>query len=859
MYTYDVKETWKNLQSTGEKIKSSLTIQDNYCTTTDIEKLLECCENITRFCLRSQLISTLPDLSAMSSLRYLELEMTSMKELQRECLPDSLEEIILRASLLSRLTDAIWQMPRLNMVNISYCISFKQLNITEGSTIKQLYLSLANLAECKLQGVFPHLTTLQISSDVLEYVEMDTQGMQQLTNLNIRAKLKDYHIDFSQLSALTSFSASSWQITDYSFLNQLVQLEWLSVCAYQPFYWSGFPDLNQLQQLKRIDLQYCGDTVVESLRQDHPSLVDLTISHSKLENLEQVVKCFPHLKYLNLYQCTPVNLGEMLLYLNKLENLSIRETPIVNLPKSLETNPILKKLVLIHNELEVEDLEMFANLEQLESLNLRGNQIGSVTNFLTRKTLKLSALQNYFPKLKFKDEAQFLSLCSALGRSKLSPKDKDFFAHYFMQCTDIQVDVSWEWEYLLKASQIAHIAFRRKLQQYLDEMIALYKGAETIDNQSIVYVTGKPSLTKTKIKKRLEELGLTYASKYNEAVSHVLIGMNSTDGNLLKDKSFIPLNVTQLEACYVQEQPRFLQEEEQNPTEESPIIDNVKSLLKSDDPSTILVALEMINSGGVPQGVVEDILLIQKTTADAKVRKRCRQLLEVNAPVHWLAIVRDRLSFKMLISDKPSETKVRKQLDKLAKYTSLEITMRFATLLFQRYAYGLRFALLNKQQPALRLEALQLLYKDKHLAYARGINYKNWRGYSDADVIMYGSNGINIPLPVMALELGTIHSLDLSNCKYKNVKKGITKFIDLRKLDLSYNYISKIPQYLSKLKDLEEIDLSYNSFSEFPMVLATFPQLKKVWIRYNQYNGERKALKVPKVFSDLLPDCKVMV
>ena len=68
----------------------------------------------------------------------------------------------------------------------------------------------------------------------------------------------------------------------------------------------------------------------------------------------------------------------------------------------------------------------------------------------------------------------------------------------------------------------------------------------------------------------------------------------------------------------------------------------------------------------------------------------------------------------------------------------------------------------------------------------------------------------SVVLPVLVLELGTIHSINLTNCRYNVISKKITKFKDLKQIDFSINELSSLPEHFAELKNLEVLNFSKN-------------------------------------------------
>jgi len=178
--------------------------------------------------------------------------------------------------------------------------------------------------------------------------------------------------------------------------------------------------------------------------------------------------------------------------------------------------------------------------------------------------------------------------------------------------------------------------------------------------------------------------------------------------------------------------------------------------------------------------------------------------------------------------------------------------------LFKKYGKGLRF-LLRKSNRKPYLEAVQLLFKDNHLDFSKGIGYTNWRNVAPEAVILMGNFKTGITFPDKLKRLGKIESIDFHNCKLQAMPKSITAFTDVKKLDFSCNSIGSLPLGIHKLEQLEELNLQLNSFAEFPERISTIKSLKKLDLRHNRERIGWAKLEVPEAVRQALPDCEILV
>ena len=149
------------------------------------------------------------------------------------------------------------------------------------------------------------------------------------------------------------------------------------------------------------------------------------------------------------------------------------------------------------------------------------------------------------------------------------------------------------------------------------------------------------------------------------------------------------------------------------------------------------------------------------------------------------------------------------------------------------------------------MEAYQLLLDHHHFDFSKGLNYKE-RPVTNIHN-RYNFSESSVDLPTLALELDTIYSLNLSNCRYNSLEKAITLFKDLKHLDLSINELSSLPDYLLELQSLESINLQDNYIEEFPDVLADLPDLKQINLLGNPCS------EIPVSFLRKKQNCEVII
>ena len=416
-----------------------------------------------------------------------------------------------------------------------------------------------------------------------------------------------------------------------------------------------------------------------------------------------------------------------------------------------------------------------------------------------------------------------------------------------------------------KTAAFFALLLRRKYRQLLgsstdiDEF--LFSVAESLgiedkllEKGAVVFVNGTTTLKKGEIKDKLEAIGIKYATKYSDKVTHVLVGKNPSEFDIQRaDVQILIENF--LQKYLSQTAPDFLEQAEQEG--DTAMSKSVLQFLESQDANSALVGLEMLKTGGVPESILPALLVMQKSYDNAKVRGAAKKLLERYGPAKWLPLLSSRLIFKS-IGKGAKETDNYNRLIKLEKEISFETAAELSLLFYQKYQRGLRFLVKRGTKGgAFHMQAYQAMYREECLHLSSGVGYTDWRTRGNFDNY-YGSTGMvsmSISFPKDINELGKIREIDLHNVKVKAMPKGITNLVDLQKIDASFNGLKSLPQGLKKLNKLEELDLSFNDFSDFPDWVVELMGLKKLDLR----NQKNKQLKVPESVQKALPDCEILV
>lgn len=835
------------------KNATNLTLTDSSMTMDQYDLVFKEATKVSRLQITNQNIKSIPNLKQLDQMNHFDLNCPNLESLPEEYFPSTILQLNYNSGKLHQLPDYIWKLENLRTLWMKNQ-EVVEMKIPSGAQIRSVYLYSPKLENLEIGKTQPKLGQLEISSPSLKKIGSSFSNLTELYTLKVKAPIEEVNCDFSSVTGIGELRLDGWNLEDYDFMKTFPRMYFLEISRSKKK-WKNLPDIKQWKNINRLWISDCLDTSLTDTVIEGPSLIQLYIRNSNINFQPEFFKNCQRLNNVQLQNIPPINFADCIRYLkNSTGHIFLGETELIdfdNIPKDITAD--WSYLTLSKNNLEHHDLNFLDHLPKLKSLRTWYNPIYSPLVFLRKKTVPIEKMPDTLEGFKYKNVKQFCSLCASIEKSGLPQEDKTFFINYLMQRKKLEVNKSWNWETILKATNITLLAFRKKLMALIDEKVEAVKSENPLNENSVLYISGKPNMKITELKKQVKELGLQLETKYTDQVTHVIIGAKSPDYHFFADKKFTPITDVDLQKQFADAQPQFLKETLEKQEGAAPkMLENLERLLQSNDIVNVKVGLEMIKNGGMPPQIFDSLLLVQKTTTDAKIRKAAMEMLEIHADAEWKPLVRDRLSFKMVNNPHKSEVDIRRQFKAIAKKLSPTLAGKFSMLMFQKIGKGLRYALTAGLKKEIKKEAYQLLLTDHHFDFSKGLGFSERP--KDANVYdEYNLPEMSVALPILALELGEIYSLDLTNCRYNALSQKITKFKDLKYLNLSINEMSNLPDHFDALQNLITIDLRANKISVFPEVLGKLPKLKKVDLR------ENKDVNIPEWFKKSNPDCEVLV
>lgn len=384
----------------------------------------------------------------------------------------------------------------------------------------------------------------------------------------------------------------------------------------------------------------------------------------------------------------------------------------------------------------------------------------------------------------------------------------------------------------------------------------------TFTSGATCYMDGTFLENKSDIKDKLKCLGIHVSVKLNDTVTHVVIGKNPKNSLIFyENNEFSYLLEHQMYGFTknIGQEDKFLVQEVA--AGGSTMVDSLKQLLASTDANMVQIGLEMLKTGGVTEGVLNELLLLNKTYNDAKVRAEVKKILISQGSSEWIGVLNDRQTFVDIQNARGKE--IRDKLEKMAKSVDKNAVFAFAMLLFKYHQKGLSFVLANFPVNSDERKAALLALTDRgYFDFFTSVGYHNWRNKRPEEVILSPVK-TGIAFPIDHPKAQEIRVINMHNCKFDTLSKDITVFENLEELDLSVNNLKSLPKQFNKLTKLKKLNLSFNRLTTFPAALENLSQLELLDLRHNDANAFKSnmptAIEIPKNFVDNLPNCVVLL
>ncbi|MEH0153095.1 hypothetical protein V6R21_03055 [Limibacter armeniacum] len=714
------------------------------------------------------------------------------------------------------------------------------------STLSKLTISGCKIQELPADLDLPSLTTLYISNmPHLRHIPKALLESQNLQEINLR--------DIGQETQLTLPESLEMKKVEELYINSC------SLLRLPEMY---LPNLKELRlydlPIKQVLKQVKGAQQLETL-----GLIRLQLENEDLSNLESrnITKYFgPFITsnntadysiWANLQEVYFSEGGEKELTLDlsknlQLESFNLNDIANISLLEKLPSS-ITKVSIKNCQNLTSIDLSgtypglndiMIWNAEKLGSIQFEGTSLPNLESINLRNCNKLKTLPSDLllaPQLR----AVYINQCQALSQHEKLQHINDIIDQCHKEHLSIDERKAlgyWLFyspESDLPDDDILHhsLSSLRCLSDVIIQLISKYfhlfntKGLtlEKVNKAEMkgkkVSIVGKTFATKTSLKQDMKELGLTYTLKVENA-DYVLTAKKATLNRTLLKEDVIFFTETDLNAYLEQHQPKFLQEEDG-----AEHLDGLLSILRSTDPDSEMLALEMLKTGGLRDEVLGECLVIAKTSSDKAVRNKFKAFLKGKVTPEAAALLSANVRFD------------------LPKHDPFWTLKHLPDALLGKFALAFYFR-------TQRFWEKVLLYHQTD----SDIRFQIIREHVVPKVLLH-PHYVKLPYNLTKDELGYILSLPELKGNLKRLQMytsidtfpdNIKEHITLKILEVQGNLnCKKMPEILFELKRLSEIRISSDTMEEIGENILELKLLKELLI----YN--KKKIHVPECIKSL--------
>ncbi len=595
---------------------------------------------------------------------------------------------------------------------------------------------------------------------------------------------------------------------------------------------------------------------------------DLIIHSPETTQLPDYVFARPFRRVVLKSGWTAASFPTFVLKFKGVENLILDVHPNMEIPSDWSRLDKLRELRINGKGKVFDDLSFIHSLPKLKSLFMGDHYIESPNQLLSKKQLPILSRPKFTNYEGYEDRINdykifllpletVLSIGAALGKSKIKQPEKERYFRLITKVKRLKDLPVFPIDDLLTLMNVSHIDLRTILQQQIQEISSKEKNMDTLDSDALLYIAGTPGRKKTEIKEKLSILKIPLAFKFSDQVTHVVIGKNPRNYEELQGGQFKIIAESDLYERFKSDAPGFI--EAAVSAGELEVSKNLIPLLESEESANIMIGLEMLKNGGVPDELIDTILVIYKSCPDAKVRGVAKKLLDQHAPKEYLPVVADAQRFTGLVG-KVKAQEINKKLEKLARTTSRAAAAKLSLLFHKRYKKGLRYVLYHFHQPCSeRTAALQAMMEGTHLNYRDGLGFTDWRD-KDLKSVMFYNMRTTAKFPADIVDhIPLIETADFHNCKFTSLPANFGDLKDLKKIDLSFNFLGSIPKSVQKMKQLTHLNLQMNNFKTFPSTLKAMPQLRVLDLRNNRLKNDPYPLEISEEIKAALPNCEILV
>jgi len=828
----------------------NLSLKDN---TSSFSKQADFIANIsscTYFSFENDKFNTVPaEIGKIEKLRTLHIKLPEIESLPKEIFTNSIEYLTIEADIIHKLPDELW-----NQKIDSLKIITKELKTLPAPAgyiapdFRTIHLEIGNLTA--IPKVLFNSSAYGIN--IISKSRLNLSGIENINNLlmsiNIYADNIESVSSINECKALTRLNLRSVKSTNMETVNLPETITDLVIHSPE----TNLPDLSKLVNLASISIHGIKGNLNNGIG-SCKELKSLAIADSEIIIDDELAKC-QNLNRINIFRSIDT-FPMAIMQLANLEYLRLNDNRFKSLPNDWSGLKNLKELDINNNPIEIVSFEFLSQLPALKTISFGPNAIKNRYVFLSKKKIPLQAYQ--LNKFGIKaNQAEVPAVGAALAKAKLSEEVKHEFLDHFWENGELHNLAISDNQHLVQALQINYTPLKNELTKYLNKFIEEHSGKDSISDKSIIHIAGKPFEKLAKLKEMIDKTGASFSAALSSKVTHIVIARKPDNADIFNSSKFKYLHEAELIELAEKTEPKFLHQQAEQGNDA--VLDNVSAMLNSPEPANVQIGLQMMKTGGIPEKLLDSVLMIAKSDADAKNRKEAKAMLNQSAPASWRLLIDDKQLFKNLNS-KVREQEISNKLKTIEKNAGINNAGILSLALFKRHRKGLRFLITKaKLSSDLKKKTYEAILTDGCLDYAAGLAYKNWKDKDPSEMILTPQK-IKHPFPAELPKWFDFEDVNFHNSKFDAIPKDIAIFSKAKRIDFSCNFLSKLPAYFAKLDQLEEIDFSYNCFEEFPEVLLKIPSLKKIDLRNCLKKGEPTKLTISNEIREQMPDCNILI
>lgn len=468
---------------------------------------------------------------------------------------------------------------------------------------------------------------------------------------------------------------------------------------------------------------------------------------------------------------------EHLHHLKQLKILGIQGVFLTHFPTGITELPLLEELDFSASKWdELANLSLLTQLKQLQHLNLLRSGLTQILPILTQLTHlnELLVPKSVYNKLVKKHPELCAKIPYLYSHSTLENK----YGYTLLNiCRKNKYD--WGFRAILfnllagNAEKLEHLAtkeailkitdvklletLRLKALEYFGQRwndISLHQGAH-------LTVAGKLGINKKELKAKLKEQGIKYSAKITNKTTHLLLGQLSHGIYQEALERNIPILTEQMVLSFIDNNSeQYLVGGLETNLQQ---VQQISSLLLSNQDENILLALALFKQGGFPLELLTDLFIAYKQSNNIEVKRETERLLRQYGSIALVDEVKKRHA---LLSKYSAEGSLSRKLKRLSNQTELN-TLKIAWYAYEHYKKGISY-LIKALPSEEKIAFLKSLIKD--------------------DCLKLQQLGLT-SLPPELFELK-----------------------EIKVIDLSYNYqLASIPtKYMHNLQHLEQLVLRGN-------------------------------------------------